>query len=97
MNFDHIGSSAFSFIIGIVFFVFLASFFYLIKKICRHSREVRQNKNVLTTTLAVEEGETIVFQPGEYVLTVKQPMMASLYKIPGGPHNHPTVSRVVHR
>lgn len=93
LNFDQIGFFVFVFILGIVFFALIASVCYLCKKskMCAHSREARQNKNILASVLAVEDGETIIIKP-EDLLTFKQPVMASLFSIPGGSHNHPAVT-----
>jgi len=71
MDLNHL----FPFVVGIVFVGFVALFFFMLKQMfCAYSRN--QDNQTLTSTLAVETGRRIVFQPGD-VLTVQHPEMAS--------------------
>lgn len=83
MDLNHL----FPFVIGIVFVGFAAFFFFMLKRIfCAHPRN--QDIETLTSTIAVETGQRIVFQPGDDGLTVQQPTMA-LFALPDGRHTHP--------
>ena len=77
----------FPFVVGIVFVGFVALFIFMLKQIfCAHPRN--QDNGTLTSTLAVETVQRIVFQPSDDVLTVQQSKMAS-FALPDGRHIHP--------